>query len=244
VSITLRIYLNSPNADIVRTIDKLRINCRRVFNALHGQAHGGNRASQQLINSRYCWPSMDKEIARWTRCCEPCQRAKVHKHTSSDITPFAPPERRFGHINVDLVGPFPPSTECKYLFRVVERFTRWPEAWPIENMSTYAIAQLLTKNWIPRFGVPDVITTDQGRQFESKFFRALMVTFGVQYTTTSPYHSQVTGMVKRFHRTLKSALTAHETPSWTTKLQIVFLALRNTTKAGIERTPAELVYGT
>jgi len=146
------------------------IHRHRVFDALHGQAHGGSRATQQLIKSRYCWAGMDKEIARWTRCCEPCQRAKVHKHTSSDITPFTPPERRFGHIHVDLVSPLPPSNGCKYLLTVVDRFTRWPEAWLIENMSAYAVAQLLTTNWVARFGVPDVITTDQGRQFESELF--------------------------------------------------------------------------
>jgi len=40
---------------------------------------------------------------------------------------------------------------------------------PIENMSAYAVAQLLATYWIARFSVPDVITapsTDQGRQFE------------------------------------------------------------------------------
>lgn len=58
---------------------------RLVFNALHGQAHGGCRATLRLIKSRYCWTDMDREITRWTRCCEPCQRAKVNKHTSLSI---------------------------------------------------------------------------------------------------------------------------------------------------------------
>jgi len=215
----------------------------RVFNALHGLAHGGNRATLRLIKARYCWPDMHKDITRWTRCCEPCQRAKVHKHTVSPITPFAPPERRFGHIHVDLVGPLPPSNNFKYLLTVIDRFTRWPEAWPLENMSAHAVAQSLTVNWIARFGVPDIITTDQGRQFESELWRSLFSTFGIQHTRTSPYHPQSNGLVERFHRTLKSALTAHESTQWSTKLPIVLLALRNTVKAGFEHTPAELVYG-
>lgn len=217
---------------------------RLVFNALHGQAHGGYRATLRLIKSRYCWTDMNRDITRWTRCCEPCQRAKVNKHTSSSITPFAPPERRFGHIHVDLVGPLPPSNGFKYLLTVVDRFTRWPEAWPIENISAHAVARLLTTNWIARFGVPDTITTDQGRQFESELFRSLLNTFGIQHARTSPYHPQANGMVERFHRTLKSALTAHESTSWSTKLPIVLLALRNTVKTDFAHTPAELVYGT
>jgi len=217
---------------------------RLVFNALHGQAHGGCRATLRLIKSRYCWPDMNRQITLWTRGCEPCQRAKVNKHISSSVTPFAPPERRFGHIHVDLVGPLPPSNGCRYLLTVVDRFTRWPEAWPIDNISAHAVARLIVTNWIARFGVPDVITTDQGRQFESDLFRSLVTTFGIQHIRTSPYHPQSNGMVERFHRTLKSALTAHETPQWSVKLPVVLLALRSTVKAGADHTPAELVYGT
>jgi len=111
-------------------------------------------------------------------------------------------------------------------------------------MSAYAVAQLLTTNWIARFGVPDIITTDQSRQFESELFKTLLATFGIQHIRTSPYHPQANGMVERLHRMLKSALTAHESVHWVTKLPIVLLALRNTVKAGIDQTPAELVYGT
>lgn len=51
-------------------------------------------------------------------------------------------------------------------------------------------------------------------------------------------------MVERFHRTLKAALTAHESPRWSERLTIVLLALRNTVKQGINASPAELVYDT
>lgn len=99
-------------------------------------------------------------------------------------------------------------------------------------------------NWVARFGVPDIVTTDQGRQFESKLMRFLNTTFGIQHVRTSPYHPQTNGLVERFHRTLKAALTAHESPHWSQHLPIVLLALRNTVKPDVGATPAELVYGT
>jgi len=58
-----------------------------------------------------------------------------------------------------------PTISSTYLLTVIDRFTSRPEAWPLENMSAHGVAQLLTVNWIARFGVPDIITTDQGRQF-------------------------------------------------------------------------------
>jgi len=129
---------------------------------------------------------------------------KVFKHTVSPITPFTPPDRRFGHIHVDLVGPLSPSNGYKYLLTCLDRYTRWPEAWPMDNMSTYIVAAILTTQWISRFGVPDVVTTDQGRQFESELFTALTKNLGIQHLRTSPYHLQANGLVETFYRTLVS----------------------------------------
>lgn len=113
---------------------------RTVFNGLHIQSHRGGTATSRLIKSRYCWPGMDKHIRYWVKCCIPCQRTKVSKHTVSPITPFAPPDRCFGHIHIDLVGPLPPSNGCKYLLTCIDCFTRWPEAWPID-MSAFTVRQ-------------------------------------------------------------------------------------------------------
>ncbi|XP_060874008.1 uncharacterized protein LOC132947792 [Metopolophium dirhodum] len=111
-------------------------------------------------------------------------------------------------------------------------------------MCAHTVASTLVTNWVARFGVPDIITTDQGRQFESELMRALHSTFGIQHVQTSPYHAQANGLVERLHRTLKAALTAQESPQWSQRLPIVLLALRNTIKPDTGSTPAELVYGT
>ena len=65
---------------------------RTVFNALHGLSHPGIRATQKLITSRYVWPSINSDVRRWTRTCMQCQRAKVQRHTSAPLVPFATPD--------------------------------------------------------------------------------------------------------------------------------------------------------
>jgi len=160
---------------------------RVVFNILHRQAHGGGTATAALIAQLFVWPGMNREIRRWVKMCEQCQKAKVHRHTSTPLVTFTARDRRFGHIHLDLVGPLPVSDGAKYLLTCVDRFTRWP----VDNMSAHTVASTLVTNWIARFGVPDVITTDQGRQFESNLMHDLNSTFGIQHVRTFPLPFQV-----------------------------------------------------
>ena len=51
-------------------------------------------------------------------------------------------------------------------------------------------------------------------------------------------------MVERFHRQLKDAIMAHETPNpWTTTLPAVLLGIRSAVKETLGRLAAEMAYG-
>ena len=76
-------------------------------------------------------------------------------HVDAPLTKRPPPDRRFGSIHVDIVGPLPASEGITYLFKIVDRFTHWPEAIPIEDSLAVSCARALICHWVARFGVPD-----------------------------------------------------------------------------------------
>ncbi|GFR62093.1 Pro-Pol polyprotein [Elysia marginata] len=179
------------------------------------------------------------------RACHSCQTSKIGRHTKTALNSFDPPDRRFGDIHVDLVGPFPPSEGCTYLFTIIDRFIRWPEAVPIQNAEAPTCARALLRNWIARFGVPDSITSDQGPQFTSSLWRELHNVLGCSPKHTTAYHPQSNGMVERFHRSLKAALKARLLgPGWMDELPIVLLGICSTWKEDLDAAPALLTYGT
>ena len=70
--------------------------------------------------------------------------------------------------------------------------------------------------------------------------------FGIIRNRTTSYHPQSNGMVERFHRQLKAAIMAHESPNlWTITLPAVLLGVRSATvKERLGRSAAEMIYGT
>lgn len=217
---------------------------RRVFDLFHSSAHPGAKTTDRLIRQRYMWPNMCRDVKEWCNKCVQCQQSKVSRHVQQLPAQFVAPDARFDHVHMDIVGPLCEDSGFKYLLTMIDRFSRWPEAVPLKDIEARTVARAFFDNWISRFGAPKILTTDQGAQFESKLFDALLSLIGCHRIRTTAYHPAANGLVERWHRTLKAALMCHTERDWSRSLSTVLLGLRNQVRLDTNASPSEYVYGT
>lgn len=217
---------------------------KRAFDLYHGLSHPGIKATKKMISPKYYWPSQTKDIHHWVSTCTDCQTSKIHRHTKVSPAQIDMPDKRFSHVHIDLVGPLPTCKDKKYLLTIVDRTTRWPEAIPISDMEAQTVADEFLLNWASRYGIPEMVTSDQGRQFESRLFNEFCRQLGTNRISTSAYNPRANGMVERFHRYMKASLRCLNTdPNWVSHLPLVLLGIRTTVKEDLKCSPAQLVFG-
>ena len=216
----------------------------KVFDHIHDLSNPSMRATRKLMVIKFIWHGLQKQVGIWVKACIPCQTSMVQWHIKAPLQTFRVPQHSFNHINVDLIGPLPPSTGYTHLLTIVDCFTRWAEAIPLSDTSAFACAQALITHWIARFGMPMDMSSDRGSQFTSYLWDSISQLLGMKLHHTIAYHLQSNGLVERFHCHLKSALRAClKGPNWLGELSWVLLQIRAAPKEDLRCSSAEFVYG-
>ena len=75
---------------------------------------------------------------------------------------------------IDFAGPLPTSDRGnKYILVCIEHFTKWVELIPLPSKSSANVARAFLENVLSRYGVPGVVLTDQGTEFQGEFHTLL-----------------------------------------------------------------------
>nr|XP_023880540.1 uncharacterized protein LOC111992920 [Quercus suber] len=94
---------------------------------------------------------------------------------------------------------------------LVHKIVRAGYYWP--NMQADAKAYVKVCDQCQRFGVPKVLVSDNGRQFDNALFKDFCTHFGIQNHYSSPAHPQANGQAEVANRSLTTARTpTGETP--------------------------------
>ncbi|XP_058808287.1 uncharacterized protein LOC131673915 [Phymastichus coffea] len=155
------------------------------------------------------------------------QQSKVSQHVKLIPEHFVAPDGRFDHVHIDIVGQLPNHNGFEYVLTMIDRFSR-----------------AFFKLWVSQYSAPKILTSEQGSQFESRLFTALLSLIGCQRIRTTAYHPAANGLIERSYRVFKAAIMCHQDTDWTRTLSTILLGLRCHVRADTNASPAEFKFGT
>ena len=234
---------------VLRLVTPLQLK-QKIFNMVHTHrmsGHMGIRRTLAQVQSKFWWSSLRQDVERWCQECVPCQKRQVRpgrRRAPLCQTPSGAPWQR---VAVDILSMPVETNEGKTCVLVItDYFTKWTEAFALKDHQALTVADTLVTEVFCRYGCPQLIHSDQGREFQSTLMKEVCKLLGITQTRTTPYHPQSDGQVERFNRTLLAMLAkvCDDSPEdWDDHLPYVLSAYRSTVHESTKCSPNMLMFG-
>uniref|UniRef100_A0A2N9FYE4 Reverse transcriptase n=1 Tax=Fagus sylvatica TaxID=28930 RepID=A0A2N9FYE4_FAGSY len=141
---------------------------REIHEGVCGDHSGARALQRKIVRAGYYWPSMKADAYQFVQRCDKCQRFANHLHSPPAVlVPMTAPWP-FAQWGLDIMGPLPIGRrQLKFLVVAIDYFTKWVEAEPLATITERNIQNFVWKAVICRFGIPRVLVSDNGKQFDN-----------------------------------------------------------------------------
>ena len=225
---------------------------KSVIEAVHKDlGHYGKRTTLEGVCQRYVvssdlWEEGGKVLDSYI----PCQLYKRPVKTADNATIHSYGVKKpFNLWEIDFVGPVVKTNAGnRYINTAIDYATSTAIAWAIEERSADIAVELL-QDIVWTYGKPAEIITDNGEEFRSKEFQAVLKRYSIHHNRTSPGHPQTNGKVERLNHELVqrlqriSAEDGHNRKNWDEYLRQAVFAFHAHVNRRTGQSPFFLQFG-
>ena len=184
-----------------------------------------------------------------TQDCLNCQTSKsMPNFLMAPQQPFLEVSPIFNHrISMDTKGPLSPSSDGNsHVYGIVNALTHYVvlHSSP-QNDATNALT-VLFDHWIVKFGIPDILVTDNGNEDINGEFAHFCRTYNVQFKPRTPYAPWSNGLVQNINRqfnTFPRTDLDSQYNTWSHKVKVFPFAFKSRVRTNMKLSPYELVFG-
>lgn len=219
---------------------------RDVVRMCHDE--NGHFAVDKTVNKLlegYWFPKLRNYVTNYISSCIQCLYNKKSKGPKQGfLHPIDKVIIPFHTLHVDHLGPLPRSGGKKYIFAVIDGFTKYIQLCATKDTSTAPVIRFL-KQIFNVYGVPTRIVSDRGSAFTSRNFRKFCQELNIKHVQNAVATPRANGQIERYNATLIESLRSSikKETEWQKNLMKIQFALNNVINTATNRTPAELLMG-
>ncbi|GKV51961.1 hypothetical protein SLEP1_g58574 [Rubroshorea leprosula] len=219
-----------------------------VHNRIYGAHQAGIKMRWLIRRHGFFWPLILKDCISYAKDCKACQiHGPLQKVPASELHPIIKswPFRGWA---IDLIGKvYPPSTRWhSFIIVATDYFTKWVKAKPMKKVDQTDIIKFLKEEIIHKFGLPKIVTLDQGTVFVGAQVEAFAKEMGFRLLTSTPHYAQANGQAEASNRIVINLLEkmVDDNPRrWHELLSNTIWAYRTSQRSSTKVTPFSLTYG-
>ena len=201
---------------------------RETLRKIH-EGHQGIGRCRMRIRESVWWPGVMSQMMEMIRQCPECIQKVRQPREPLLTTPL--PDYPWQMVGTDLF-----ELKRVHYVIIVDYFSRYPEVLKLTSTTSSAVIAALQVVF-SRYGIPEVVRSDNGPQYASQEFAQFAQSYGFQHICSSPKFPQSNGQVERTVQTVKQLLKQNADPYKS------LLNYRATPFPWCGRSPAELLMG-
>ena len=190
--------------------------------------------TKQFLRTRFFRPSMDDATEKMIKNCQACLvNQPLNKYTPLQPTPLPRGPSVKGAL--DLVGP----VNGKFILTYIDYYSSYLEAYTLKEITSCEVMKALT-DIFARFGFPEELVSDNGKQFINEEFEAFLKSCGIRHIRVSPTMCEVTESWRDFTDTFRAVIS--EGKSWQKELPKILMTYRTSPHQISGKSPSMLLF--
>lgn len=222
-----------------------------ILRGVHNSVVGHNGVDNTMIklkSANHEWKHMREMVDKFIKDCDCCQKATSRKY-KNDVALYTTVGMNLMQVlNIDSIGPLEPDADGHtHMIVIIDKFSRWLELYPTKGADAISAARALLNHY-GRFGIPQKIVSDRGKEYCNKLIATFQQLVGTTHEFTIANSHEENSVVERANLEVRRYLNdicydkRLRNNQWSENIPLIMRIFNSLPKELTKCSPAHMLY--